>query len=117
MNVHRIYRVENSAGEGIYSASYLVSKPYRQSPNHPLPEHDVKLGPLYELFFQDHFKFAFATIDQLKNWVDDIDWRVDLNVGGLKVYEIEAVAWLGDTQAFYDPNTRVDVSTMRLTEI
>jgi len=59
-----VYRVENHAGLGPYTAE-VWGLSVGDAPNRPMPEND---GFEYEQY--DHERAAFASLDQLTDWFD-----------------------------------------------
>jgi len=119
------YRVENSKGQGFYSAyprPECVMDMY-DSECHPNPHCDMLLLEHIPDTYIERDKwyvdkrFAFKNIEQLTNWIYKEYWRQKLQEYKFVVSVIEAEGWYGNTQAIFIRDTRVDIETLQLTEI
>lgn len=102
---HRIYRVENQHGTGMYHVwdRFALNE---NSERHPTPHHDSRLMQAgWEAFKARYYSdvyFGFSSLDQLRSWVYQDRWREELYSHGYNIHVYEAdEALLGDTQAVF----------------
>ena len=139
----RIYRVsEGFDGQGMYKGSGWLVSGAMHGPRHPCPEVDARMGKdwddLYGTYGQSYrarFLFGFATLDQLRSWIYQAQWRQGLHDLGLRIHVWERndtpvsrvpnkhqgrpdgvppSFLIGDTQAVFDPAYFNHVETMEL---
>lgn len=131
----KVYRVEDKDGKGMYCGRvslWGMHDPVR----HPTPMDDSRLmrsfqrdtGGIgdarteFDKFLFDEFgrvRFGFSSLDQLRRWIYDDEWKDTLYVYGFKlnVYECDRV-WVGDTQAVFDTHCGHSiVKTINLIEV
>lgn len=115
-----IFRVENKQKVGMYRderTSYLM-----QGYQHPPPSRDSALcevwDNLYEMGEHSGYIFGFATLEQLKSWIYEDEWRFVLNSFRFHVYMYETDDYYeGDTQAIFRKSTAKRVGMVSLTHI
>lgn len=101
----RVYRVQNSLGDGMYRAS--ISSMMLEDVRHPEPYRDSALMDEMEVagFCRGipdcYFYYGFASIEQLKSWIYEEQWRWILDGSGYQVTVWEGPAAHGDTQAVF----------------
>lgn len=123
---HRIYRIEDALFHGMYtSGAWRQFGDDTSTPRHPTPHNDSGLvSEGYESFRAFHseaMRFGYGSLEQLRSWVYQDDWRRALKAQGfsISIYEADE-AIVGDTQAvFVMKGARrvgsVDIVTMKET--
>jgi hypothetical protein len=124
--MHTLYRIEDSEGHGMYSGANghiaIERMPGTRPLAHPLPRSD---RTLYDLLWSslgvldvDGLHFAFGSLDQLRLWVYQEGWLLDLHEAGYHLVVLETPrAAIGDTQAVFYRDEAVTVETLELTEL
>ena len=106
----RVYRVEDGEGYGMYTSPHEPGVVYymRTPPNHPGPNDEPEregLGAHFRATNQ-RWRFAFASMEQLREWIREPQWRSELRLAGFEVQVIEAPnVFCGKRQVIYDPAT------------
>jgi len=117
----KFYRVEWPDGEGLYRKGAAgLGNELSDFERHPMPFEDAELADYYDTAMEigsSNFRFAFASIEQLKYWIYRTEWRKILHDKGLKIAVIEADGFHGDTQAMYEKESRVDIEFLSLVEV
>ena len=125
-----VYRVENAQGGGMYrndglSVASICDISDYSSARHPhptaddalmrsIPRHLNQMGmPAYV------FNYGFASLEQLKMWLYQNEWRVALSDAGfhVAVYNCLKDAYVGDTQAVFIKQHATLVETLHLCEV
>lgn len=120
----KVYRVEDQLGYGPYEVECDVSFEMTHDAHHPLPENDAKLSSFWRdqllkgYWHYTKYRFAFASLEQLKFWIYREDWRKELDENGFRVsvYETDS-AKIGDTQAVFLKSEATLEYTLSLLEI
>ena len=131
-----IWRIENAAGRGFYSAGSLAAREmYDLKGTHPPPVNDTELverirsntcvllgcREIYTIntAIKDAYEFGFKSIEQLKRWVYNKEWRQMLKDEGFFVsHYVSYDAQYGDTQAVFHKadadliETHIDITTI-----
>lgn len=117
-----IYRVERENGGGMYyTNSDDITFEMQDSMRHPPPHKDAKLKKAWgklcdgDWSYKSSWSFGFSTIEQLKNWIYQTEWREILT--NLEYYVVSYNAkeyHFGDTQAIFRKETanRLEVKTL-----
>ena len=131
MERREFFRVEDSGGWGIYSSS-LVPEVARASGDdparHPSYQDDSRLVRVIEAVFYrlycprewteaNKWRWAFCSLDQMKFWIYQDTWRLNLDELGFRLVHLSAEGLHGDTQGIFLPGTRQDIATYRLMEV
>ena len=106
-----IYRIENSADEGPYSAitsdwfcTLLATD--QDGQKHKPPRHDISLWFAFQKQQKpmEEFHFGFKDIQQFQTWVYEKCWIDDLIEKGFRLVELEihhAHVLIGDSQVMF----------------
>ncbi len=126
-----VYRVQNDLNRGMYRCSSehsFTANDMDAGPDrfyrHPMPHDDSALmravaerGIGLDTITSDDY-FGFGSIDQIKRWIYQDDWRVLLDQSGffIQIWEPFMPAF-GDTQAVFIMGSSTKINTLRLTQI
>lgn len=127
-NTVLIYRIEDQDLQGPYCKSNALSL-NQDSQHHPSPSKDSSLVYDFEAHFNPdeytnfyvpkHYRFGFSSFPQLRAWIYDDDWMIDLHECGyhLSIYELErsAVA-IGYSQAMFNKDKATLLRTQSILE-
>lgn len=125
-NTVLIYRIEDQDLKGPYCQSNALSM-NQDAQRHPCPSKDSSLVYDFEAHFNpdeytdfyvpEHYRFGFSSMSQLRAWIYDDDWMIDLHDSGyhLSIYEIErsAVA-IGYSQVMFNKDKAVLLRTQSI---
>lgn len=128
-NTVLIYRIENQHLKGPYSESNALSM-NPDSQRHPMPSKDSLLVYDFKAHFNpdehtnfdvpEHYRFGFSSISQLRAWIYDDDWMIDLHDCGyhLSIYEMERnAAAIGYSQVMFNKDKATLLRTQSLLEV
>lgn len=127
-NTVLIYRIEDDKLDGPYGGYNSLSA-NQDSKRHPGPYNDSALVADFEYYYNApkpvnfhipaHYRFGFSNIPQLRAWIYDDDWLIDLHARGyhLSIYELErsAVA-IGYSQAMFNKDKATLLRTQSILE-
>ena len=127
-NTVLIYRIEDDLLKGPYCRSNLLTMNLDSS-KHPNPYKDSMLvndfeqrsvpGDLVMFTVPLNYRFGFSSMSQLRAWIYDDDWMIDLHDRGyhLSIYELErsAVA-IGYSQAMFNKDKATLLRTQSILE-
>lgn len=125
-----IYRVQNDLNQGMYRGrgchGFTANDMFCDSPHlvHPMPHSDSKLmqavearGPGYD-FITPMDYFGFGSLDQVRRWIYQCDWRIALDRSGFFIQAWEpAMPAFGDTQAVFLMHESEKADSTRLTSL
>ena len=125
-NTVLIYRIEDQDLKGPYCQSNALSMTV-DSQRHPTPSKDSSLvydfathfnpDGYTDFYVPDHYRFGFSSMSQLRSWIYDDDWMIDLHDNGyhLSIYELErsAVA-IGYSQAMCNKDKAILLRTQSI---
>lgn len=104
-----IYRVEDSAGDGLYTSEHgkCYAEMYELDGRHPSPHNDPALARKVHDFLGKYggARFGFCSLEQLKFWIYKRDWWDKLDAEGfvISMYLVpEQYCLLGNTQAIFN---------------
>ena len=130
-----VWRIENVKGKGFYSAGSEAAHEMQDlEGSHPAPAYDTELVDqirsntsllethdpyIINTTIQREYEFGFKSIEQLKRWVYNKDWRKMLKDEGFVVsHYVSYDAQYGDTQAVFHKSeadlieTNIDITTI-----
>lgn len=122
-NTVLIYRIEDREFKGPYCNHNLLYF-NQDDKRHPAPCDDSALVYDFEtnhdsdgFYVPERYRFGFSSFPQLRAWIYDDDWMIDLHDRGyhLSIYEIErsAVA-IGYSQAMFDKDKAILLRTQSI---
>lgn len=113
--IKTIYRIESVKGIGLYSyakAAEFAHGTLIDCHRHPTPSDDSLLVANVREYtcrnyfhIEDHMRFGFCSVGQLRNWIYQDEWLVKLHKYGLKIAEYRLYSenvCEGNTQAIFD---------------
>jgi hypothetical protein len=117
-----IYRVENTAGYGIYSqTAQFDCEEYRLSGQwgnmrHPLPNEDHALKDTWASLEDSHeYLFGFSSLEQFRSWISTTAWRSELHKNDYRInLYLCNDSYVGDTQAIFRLSAAECIGTIAL---
>lgn len=105
-----IYRIEHKdqPRKGLYS-SLTSGSMFDISGRHPAPESDSALANTWREYCGCYF--GFGSVEQLKAWIYNDKWLIDLDAEGYRLAIFEAKGCIGNTQAIFKWQTREEEGT------
>lgn len=114
-SIKTIYRIESAKGIGLYSyrkADEFAHGTLVDEHRHPTPSDDSLLVANVREYtcrnyfqIEDHMRFGFCSLEQLRSWIYQDEWLVKLHKYGLKIAEYRLYSenvCEGNTQAIFD---------------
>ena len=112
------YRIEDEYGKGMYTTIFsdISREMFELDGRHPAPCNEEGLGEYLDGMEGSwkNYRYAFKSLEQLKNWIYKKEWRTKLKRDGLKLIVIDAKGFHGNTQAVFDSTTRKEVGILDL---